>query len=105
MERYDSYKDSGVEWIGEIPSHWIKSKLNVSLGIKSRKSLIFVTLLRAAILLARYFIIYGEFSKKQNVTKFVLCLSTYMPDFVSPAHILRSPGHFIDILVYDVMTS
>ena len=23
MERYDSYKDSGVDWIGEIPSHWI----------------------------------------------------------------------------------
>lgn len=22
MERYDSYKDSGVEWIGEIPNHW-----------------------------------------------------------------------------------
>lgn len=22
MERYDSYKDSGVEWIGEIPEHW-----------------------------------------------------------------------------------
>jgi type I restriction enzyme S subunit len=22
MERYDSYKDSGVEWIGEIPRHW-----------------------------------------------------------------------------------
>lgn len=22
MERYDSYKDSGVEWIGKIPSHW-----------------------------------------------------------------------------------
>ena len=26
MKRYDSYKDSGVEWIGEIPSHWRKSK-------------------------------------------------------------------------------
>jgi type I restriction enzyme, S subunit len=26
MERYDSYKDSGVEWIGKIPSHWRKSK-------------------------------------------------------------------------------
>lgn len=26
MKRYDSYKDSGVEWIGEIPSHWIKGK-------------------------------------------------------------------------------
>ena len=22
MERYNSYKDSGVEWIGEIPNHW-----------------------------------------------------------------------------------
>jgi type I restriction enzyme S subunit len=22
MKTYDSYKDSGVEWIGEIPSYW-----------------------------------------------------------------------------------
>ena len=22
MERYDSYKDSGVDWIGEIPTDW-----------------------------------------------------------------------------------
>ena len=22
MKKYDSYKDSGIEWIGEIPSHW-----------------------------------------------------------------------------------
>lgn len=22
MRRYESYKDSGVEWLGEIPSHW-----------------------------------------------------------------------------------
>ena len=27
MNRYNSYKDSGVEWIGEIPSHWEKKKL------------------------------------------------------------------------------
>lgn len=26
MKRYDSYKDSGVEWIGNIPSHWKCSK-------------------------------------------------------------------------------
>ena len=26
MNRYDSYKDSGVEWIGEIPSTWEKRK-------------------------------------------------------------------------------
>lgn len=22
MQRYDSYKDSGIQWLGEIPSHW-----------------------------------------------------------------------------------
>lgn len=27
MKKYDSYKDSGIEWIGEIPSHWKKSRL------------------------------------------------------------------------------
>jgi type I restriction enzyme S subunit len=26
MNRYNSYRDSGVVWIDEIPSHWIKSK-------------------------------------------------------------------------------
>jgi type I restriction enzyme S subunit len=26
MNRYKSYKDSGVEWIGEIPKHWFLSK-------------------------------------------------------------------------------
>jgi len=27
MKKYPSYKNSGVEWIGEIPSHWDVSKL------------------------------------------------------------------------------
>ncbi|CEP90224.1 restriction endonuclease S subunit [[Clostridium] sordellii] len=27
MKRYSEYKDSGVEWIGEVPSHWNISKL------------------------------------------------------------------------------
>lgn len=26
MERYNSYKDSGVKWLGEIPSHWEMNK-------------------------------------------------------------------------------
>jgi type I restriction enzyme S subunit len=28
MRRYEKYKDSGVEWIGEIPEHWGVKKLN-----------------------------------------------------------------------------
>lgn len=27
MKQYESYKDSGIEWLGKIPSHWISSKL------------------------------------------------------------------------------
>lgn len=27
MQRYESYKDSGVDWIGEIPKHWNSTRL------------------------------------------------------------------------------
>ena len=27
MKRYDSYKNSGVEWIGEVPEHWEVCKI------------------------------------------------------------------------------
>ena len=27
MKRYDSYKDSGVEWLGDIPREWRISKV------------------------------------------------------------------------------
>lgn len=27
MKRYDTYKESGIEWIGEIPGHWDSTKL------------------------------------------------------------------------------
>ena len=27
MKRYDTYKDSGVQWLGKIPSHWDVKRL------------------------------------------------------------------------------
>lgn len=30
MQRYDSYKDSGVKWLGEIPSHWEVKRLRAA---------------------------------------------------------------------------
>lgn len=32
MERYESYKDSGVAWIGQVPSHWIHSRIKFCLS-------------------------------------------------------------------------
>ena len=26
FERYDAYKDSGVEWLGEVPEHWLLNR-------------------------------------------------------------------------------
>ncbi len=42
MKKYDKYKDSGIEWIGEIPEHWkvkrIKEVANIETGNTPPKS-------------------------------------------------------------------
>lgn len=37
MKRYESYKPSGISWIGEIPSHWEQSTLRKFLTLFSEK--------------------------------------------------------------------
>ena len=37
MQRYDTYKDSGVKWLGEIPSHWEMRKMKFSFEERSQK--------------------------------------------------------------------
>lgn len=37
MQRYDTYKDSGVKWLGEIPGHWEVKHLRNFLTIFSEK--------------------------------------------------------------------
>src|SRR5574344_2713839 len=32
-KKYPSYKDSGIEWLGEIPEHWIRTKIKNKLSI------------------------------------------------------------------------
>lgn len=34
MKRYEAYKDSGVEWIGEIPAHWEVKKIQRLTNVK-----------------------------------------------------------------------
>ncbi|EAQ40459.1 type I site-specific deoxyribonuclease [Dokdonia sp. MED134] len=38
VQRYDSYKDSGVEWLGEIPEHWQLGRLGSILNPVSSKN-------------------------------------------------------------------
>lgn len=39
MKKYDSYKDSGVEWIGEIPNHWELINLQLTAKTNDKYSL------------------------------------------------------------------
>lgn len=36
MQTYDKYKDSGVEWIGEVPEHWQIRRLKTDTFLKGR---------------------------------------------------------------------
>ena len=38
MKQYNEYKDSGVKWIGEIPSHWEIKKLRAYISMVSEKN-------------------------------------------------------------------
>lgn len=38
MKRYDSYKDSGVEWIGKVPSDWQVYRLKKCLQERKEKN-------------------------------------------------------------------
>ena len=33
LKRYSAYKDSGIEWIGEVPEHWMIGKIRRVLNI------------------------------------------------------------------------
>lgn len=39
LEKYTSYKDSGVEWLGEIPEHWEVQKLKFNAKIETGNSI------------------------------------------------------------------
>ena len=39
MKAYDSYKDSGVKWIGKIPTNWTAKRLSYSIAIQKGKIL------------------------------------------------------------------
>jgi|SRR5690554_2145535 len=38
MRKYDSYKDSGIEWIGEIPEHWEVSRIKFYLDYQKGRN-------------------------------------------------------------------
>jgi type I restriction enzyme S subunit len=39
MQRYSEYKDSGVDWLGEIPAHWEVKRAKFLLNEINKRSI------------------------------------------------------------------
>ncbi|WP_197457386.1 hypothetical protein, partial [Crenobacter luteus] len=38
LPRYSQYKDSGVHWLGEVPTHWDVLRLKTKLSLRTEKA-------------------------------------------------------------------
>jgi type I restriction enzyme S subunit len=38
MKKYDNYKDSGIDWIGDIPEHWHITKIKFAFNTQKGKT-------------------------------------------------------------------
>ena len=83
MRRYDSYKDSGVDWIGKIPNHWDDFQLRKYLSIVSQKGFPDQTLLSVT---REQGVIIRDKSKEVN--------HNYIPDDLSGYKLVRV-GQFV----------
>lgn len=76
MEKYSSYKDSGVQWLGEIPSHWEEKRLKDVLAIKDkrvkqRKDLTLLSLTKGGVIIRDLSEGKGKFPKDFDTYKIV----------------------------------
>ena len=69
MERYNSYKDSGVKWLGEIPSHWEVKRLRTSLIERKEKWNTYESLIILSLLKDKGIIPYEEKGELGNKSK------------------------------------
>lgn len=84
MEKYNEYKDSGIKWLGEIPSHWrllpFKSNFTLGKGLSITKENLTET--------GTNVISYGQIHSKSNVATYVV---NELYRHVSPEYIDSAP--------------
>ena len=81
MDKYDSYKSSSYDWLGEIPSHWEEKFLEQTASEKCVKNI--GNTVTQVLSLS-----YGEIKKKSNLNKGLIAqdLSTYQ--IIEPGDII-----------------
>ena len=112
MERYSEYKDSGVKWLGGIPSHWGLRKMKYTFDERSQKGfpnepLLAATQNHGVILKSQYENRTVEATKSLDTLKlveigdFVISLRSfqggleyaYNRGIISPAYTILTPTH------------
>ena len=112
MERYNEYKDSGVQWLGEIPSHWGLRKMKYTFCERSQKGfpnepLLAATQSHGVILKSQYETRTVEATKSLETLKlveigdFVISLRPFQGGLeyahergiISPAYTILTPTH------------
>lgn len=112
MERYREYKESGVKWLGEIPSHWELRKMKYTFSERSQKGfpqepLLASTQTHGVILKSQYENRTVEAIKSLGTLKlveigdFVISLRSfqggleyaYNRGIISPAYTILTPTH------------
>ena len=88
MERYESYKDSGVQWLGKIPSHWesvpFKSVFTLGKGLSITKE----NLIENGVNV----ISYGQIHSKQNKFSYVI---PELYRFVNESYLQTNPQSLV----------
>lgn len=112
MEKYNEYKDSGVQWLGEIPSHWGLRKMKYTFSERSQKGfpnepLLAATQSHGVILKSQYETRTVEATKSLETLKlveigdFVISLRSFQGGLeyahergiISPAYTILTPTH------------
>ena len=69
MKKYDNYKDSGIEWIGEIPEHWKIQRLKYAFDLGTGLSITKENLIEKGVPCVNYGEIHSKYGFEVDINK------------------------------------
>ncbi|MFV8378828.1 restriction endonuclease subunit S [Flavobacterium sp. LB3R33] len=69
MKKYDGYKDSGIEWIGEIPEHWKIQRLKYAFDLGTGLSITKENLIEKGVPCVNYGEIHSKYGFEVDINK------------------------------------
>lgn len=94
MKKYENYKNSGVEWLGEIPEHWEAKKFKFVLNLSKGLTITKQNLISEGVFCVNYGEIHSKFGFELDTSKHKLqCVSEEF--LITDPNTLLNQGDFI----------